>query len=432
MGLRKRGDIYYCRLKINKHEYLASCITGSKQRATALDDQVKTALRQRNPDVLDDDGRDLARRLFNSDVNNLIPGFQRIEQRIKEDQVQGITLSEACEMLYKDPDVQATEMRGKGRNATTYRKRLKQCFAHLLEHLGVDDPILSIGVRDIKDYRLTRREEGAAPATINKEVGILSKIFSMLLVDNVCNVNPCSYVKGLSTEDAVRQVYLSSEDFNKILIQLPSWYKPLALLGYYAGMRAGEIYSLRRDRINLNRRTIVLVEVNKIKERRRKTIPIHFDIVDELQHYLSGQQVIGLDRAFLRDGRAIEKDDMKRPWLRALTAAGVNQKINFHDLRHTWRRNARKSGLDSDIRKAIMGHAGRKKSVDAAYDLFDHEDFVHEIDKLRFDYGETRVYVSHKDDNENILQSAPEGSVSTRGSKGDQPKLKVKHYARKV
>jgi integrase len=437
MGIKKRGDVFYCRLKIEKREFLASCATGSKMKAEALDDQIKTALRQQNPDVLDNDGRDLARRLLGADVHRLIPGFIKIEKEMKEQQAQGITLFEACEKLYSHRDSKMRDQgKARGKNDTTYRKRLKQSYTNIILHLGTETPALSISVEDIEEYRDIRLNEGAAPATINKEVGVLSKVFSKVLIKKgLTQFNPCRQVEPLSTKDSVRQVYVSQGDFLKIHEHLPDWFKPLALLAYWCAMRAGETRELRRNQIDLKHR-IIRLNVMDTKERNRKLVPIPLNIVDDLSRYLSGP-VIGLGHVFLRDGQPITKDDLRRTWERALKKAGLSDTLNFHDLRHTWRRNARKSGLDPDIRKAIMGHAGRKKTVDEGYDLFDEEDFVQEIDKFRVEFGETRVWVTQREkkqgtEKERTRQLTPDRSDSARGSKVDHPIVKVKRYVRKT
>ena len=55
-----------------------------------------------------------------------------------------------------------------------------------------------------------------------------------------------------------------------------------------------------------------------------------------------------------------------------------------------------RSGMDPDLRKSIMGHWWRNKSVDEGYDLFDDEDRVEAIDKMSYDHGETRILTPKK------------------------------------
>ncbi len=52
----------------------------------------------------------------------------------------------------------------------------------------------------------------------------------------------------------------------------------------------------------------------------------------------------------------------------------------FHDLRHTWKTNARRSGMHPEIERAIMGHSQRGKSVHEGYGLISDEELVRAID----------------------------------------------------
>jgi hypothetical protein len=69
-------------------------------------------------------------------------------------------------------------------------------------------------------------------------------------------------------------------------------------------------------------------------------------------------------------------------------------KPRFHDLRHTWKSNARRSGMDSEIREAILGHAQRGLSVTERYGRISEAELVREIDKMTFDHGETEILVT--------------------------------------
>ena len=117
-------------------------------------------------------------------------------------------------MVYRDPE----EVQDKSKS---YRERYKDCVFHLLYHLGADTPLNSIKVKDVKKYRSKRgkKGDGAAPATINKEVGILSKIFRILKAEGRAKHNPCSLLTSLSTVESQRQVYISLETFKVIRIK---------------------------------------------------------------------------------------------------------------------------------------------------------------------------------------------------------------------
>ena len=68
----------------------------------------------------------------------------------------------------------------------------------------------------------------------------------------------------------------------------------------------------------------------------------------------------------------------------------MNQILNVTHLKAHWY-NARRSGIDEEIRKAIMGHASRVKSVSEGYGWISDEELVSAIDKMTFDHGPTKI-----------------------------------------
>lgn len=68
----------------------------------------------------------------------------------------------------------------------------------------------------------------------------------------------------------------------------------------------------------------------------------------------------------------------------------------FHDLRHTWRTNARRSGVDPQIAETIMGHVFRIRSVNDRYGRISDQELLKAIDMMNFDNGETEILVVQK------------------------------------
>ncbi len=65
-----------------------------------------------------------------------------------------------------------------------------------------------------------------------------------------------------------------------------------------------------------------------------------------------------------------------------------------HGLRHTWKTNARRSGMDPEIREAIMGHVGRARSVRERYGQISDQELLKATNLLTFDHGETEIWLS--------------------------------------
>jgi len=73
---------------------------------------------------------------------------------------------------------------------------------------------------------------------------------------------------------------------------------------------------------------------------------------------------------------------------------GLEPEPYFHDLRHTWKTNARRSGMHPEIERAIMGHSQRGKSVHEGYGFISDEELIRAIDGMTFDHGETQILVA--------------------------------------
>ena len=74
----------------------------------------------------------------------------------------------------------------------------------------------TIWVPDMRKYQAGRMAEGAAPATVNEEKGVLSKLFQVLIELQLLELNPVRMVKRLSEKAGERQAYLSLADVSFI------------------------------------------------------------------------------------------------------------------------------------------------------------------------------------------------------------------------
>jgi len=162
-------------------------------------------------------------------------------------------------------------------------------------------------------------------------------------------------------------------------------------MAYYTGMRRGEILGLTKDRIDLGRR-LIFFRPEHVKERDWKRVPIHKDLLPELSELVAAT----LDYTspiFLHNGKPVVHGHQVRwCWDRKVVAkSGVNPSPRFHDLRHTWKTNARRSGMDLEIREAILGHATRTKSVSEGYGRISDEELIAAIDGMTFDHGPTDI-----------------------------------------
>jgi integrase len=383
MVTKRNGSwfVYFYPFKAGKKIGLKLPNVKGKKEAETVEAAISQACRISNFSMLDSVSREACTRMFHNQKwqlpeelgGNTTPKIE-------------LTLWRAIELCLKYPEV----------HNSTSRERHEQAFVHATEHWGKDFPVKQIWIPQIKEYQLGRLNQGAAASTVNKERAALSKMFQVLVELKHLDVNPVRLVKPLSEKNSKRQVYISVKDFQKILACLPSWYQPIAQTAFYTGMRRGEILGLVWKRVNLKTRLIYLGP-DDVKERNWKRVPIHQDLLPILEN-LRHQQVVGMERIFFRNGVPVaHKDQVRWAWERnAVKVEGLDPAPHFHDLRHTWKTNARRSGMHPEIEKAIMGHAQRGLSVHEGYGRISNEELISAIDRMTFDHGETEIWVTEK------------------------------------
>jgi integrase len=131
------------------------------------------------------------------------------------------------------------------------------------------------------------------------------------------------------------------------------------------------------------------------KEGHWKRVPIHRELVPILEDVLRVQS-LGSDKVFLIGGKSPHPSSIKKPWAKAVKAINIEQRPRFHDLRHTWKTNARRSGMDPEIREAILGHWHRGRNVNERYGRISDAELIASIDLMTFDHGTTEILVARR------------------------------------
>ena len=145
----------------------------------------------------------------------------------------------------------------------------------------------------IEQYRawrratISRRGRAVTPATINRELACLKRMFNVarrgLIVLNggIPGANPMAMV-SLEREHNERDRVLSAEEFRRLHDAAAPWLQPMLLVAYYTGMREGEIRSLRWDQIDLKAGTIGL-KSSDTKTDEGRLIPLNQTLTSALK-----------------------------------------------------------------------------------------------------------------------------------------------------
>ncbi len=139
------------------------------------------------------------------------------------------------------------------------------------------------------------------------------------------------------------------------------------MIGYYMGLRLGEIIDLTWPEVDL-KKAFIRLPASRTKTDSARSIPIHPEVGAILEILPRGLRT---GRVFLFDGKPF--NEFKRSWKTALRNAGIND-FRFHDLRHCALNNLRRAGNDFFEIMALSGH--KTMSCFKRYNLVTEEELA--------------------------------------------------------
>jgi integrase len=238
-----------------------------------------------------------------------------------------------------------------GRNIKAKRRQLKQ---HLVPFFG-DKPLSQISSFEIERYKKQRASAGAAPATINRELAVISHMFNSALEWGwIRSVN--ARVKRFKEENG-RIVYLTQDQCRALEVAASQDQNEnvhcFVMVGLRTGMRHSEILAIRIEHIDLNRK-VIWVPKAKAGARER---PITEDLAKYLEQRLS-MLPPGCPWLFPSPGSATgHAHALRKAFRRSVTRAGMKpDEITPHVMRHTAVTHLVQAGVDLPTVQRISGH----------------------------------------------------------------------------
>ena len=148
-----------------------------------------------------------------------------------------------------------------------------------------------LGAADIQPSIDRRRGQGVGPATINKELNLLSAALKYARRRLEWDIpNPVQGMRLKKPEGRVR--WISREEADRLIAEATSvrGYLPdFIQLGLNTGMRKGEMLGLTWDRVDLDQGMVYLTDRDQ-KDGKHGSIPLNDDAVDALKRRLECRQ----------------------------------------------------------------------------------------------------------------------------------------------
>jgi integrase len=240
-----------------------------------------------------------------------------------------------------------------------------------------------------EQYKRARREAGASPATVNRDVATLRNMMNRAVDWKYLRVNPLSRIKMLEEVNEKMWV-LSPEEEDLLLDQCAKspqrggrrYLRDLVEFALYSGMRLDEIFSLIKVNVHLDQNYLFVVNSKSHRSRsvpinetlkaillRRMEMPGEFVFTDAV-----GQKLKKLTGAFWYATRQAGLTRLE---------GGKQVGFRFHDLRHSFGSRLGMSGVDLKSIMEIMGHSTAKMAMRYQHPSADHKlEAVRSLDKI--------------------------------------------------
>jgi integrase len=216
-----------------------------------------------------------------------------------------------------------------------------------------------LGPADIQAYIDQRRAQGVGPATVNKELNLLSAALNYARRRLQWEVpNPVQGMRLRPPEGRVRWLRKDEAERLTCIAKAERQAPHLAdfiQLGLHTGMRKGEILGLTWDRVDFDERIVYLTDKDQ-KNGRYGSVPLNDEAVAALERRKAHRDEFCPQSPWVfakRDGGRVA--DIKKGFKTACRKAGIDD-FHPHDLRHTCAAWLVQDGVDIRVVSELLRH----------------------------------------------------------------------------
>lgn len=197
---------------------------------------------------------------------------------------------------------------------------------------------------------ITNRGQQRNPSTVNREVALLSKIFSLAVESEHLEANPCKKVNKFKVNNRKERVITAEEEalIRDAVKQQQPKLAPVVILAFNTGMRRGELFNMVWDDVDFEA-GLIRIPKTITKNGKGRDLPMSQET-----------------RTVLLDLRGSEEARKERVFDFNPDSAGTTfslicqelklEGVTLHTIRHTYATRLAEAGIHPFVAQELLGH----------------------------------------------------------------------------
>lgn len=275
--------------------------------------------------------------------------------------------------------------------------RIKRCFYKLFGHKSLHEitPVL------IDQWRTQRLKNGTKPDTVNRDIATFKAALSRAVLWGFIEKNPLGNLSLLKVDGAPKVRYLTKDEEIRLRVALDlrqenirqarlsgnqwrigrgyeplpdlttdliDYIKPMVILSLNTGMRQGELFNLKWNDIDFEKK-ILSVSGEYAKSSKTRHIPLNDEAFKIL---LQWKEIASSNRLVFESKEGSQFNNVRKSWLTVLKLAAI-QNFRWHDMRHHFASKLVMRGVDLNTVRELLGHSDLKMTLRYAHLAPEHK-----------------------------------------------------------
>ena len=202
-----------------------------------------------------------------------------------------------------------------------------------------------------RSNEITRRNKKRSPNTVDRELALISKIFSLAVDYKYLDDSPCRRVKFFHVKPTEKKV-ITKEDEEKLLAVIDDndRLRFIVQFGLQTGMRRGELMKLKWADIDFEKE-LICIPAQITKANKARVLPL----MPEVQKILSSIREKDSSREEIFTGWKATLGGISGRFKKACEEAGLAG-YSFHCMRHTFSTRLKDAGIHPYVVRDWLGH----------------------------------------------------------------------------